>query len=714
VLAQLPVGVVVADAATGRLVFGNARFEEIWRRPFTGGWWPGDPAPWMQFTAHPALWPTAGGAQPAGASVPDVLPPAPAPLVRALAHGESVLDEEVPLARTDGTSGVQRVHAAPVRDTSGRIVAGVAVVEDVTALHEARSAAARVAEQLAELQHATAALGSALSVEAIGDIVVGRVMAVLGAAAGSLAVVEPGSGVVRIVRAAGSPDAMWAEWEGRALPADLGVPLTDAARTGQAIYLGTRADWRVRYPAAAVTHAEYGYDGAAALPCVAAGEVLGVVWLNFLGPCTLVDGDRALGETLAAQCAQALHRARLIGAQEAARDAAEASARHIARIQRLTERVSTALTTADVMRVVGEDMAGAVAGASAAVYAARPTDGLLQLASEFGQQEVCETDELLPGALKTEAAALAEEAVATERLVIRPTPVGAPLATCVALPLGAGHAVVGALVLELRPPRALTPTEQDLLLTAGRIGAQGITRARLQSLREEERRRLARELHDEFGQTLTGLKLDLAYLGRRLETTSGDGGPALACEVGVMTAQIDCALDALRRIAAALRPAALDDLGLTTALEWQASEFERRTGIVCTLDVDVDDEVREPVATAVFRVFQEALTNVARHARARRVHAWLTSGGGKLRLRVADDGVGLPADGAGRPGALGLVGMRERAAALGGSLVVVGLPGGGGTNLVLDIPYAPSMISAGDLDAAEPRSTSRADRRVHL
>jgi signal transduction histidine kinase len=71
-------------------------------------------------------------------------------------------------------------------------------------------------------------------------------------------------------------------------------------------------------------------------------------------------------------------------------------------------------------------------------------------------------------------------------------------------------------------------------------------------------------------------------------------------------------------------------------------------------------------------------------------------------------------DGAGRPGALGLVGMRERAAALGGSLVVVGLPGGGGTNLVLDIPYAPSMISAGDLDAAEPRSTSRADRRVHL
>jgi signal transduction histidine kinase/PAS domain-containing protein len=713
VLAQLPAGVVVADAATGRLVFGNARFEEIWRRPFTGGSWPGDPAPWMQFSASPALWPTVG-AQPAGASGTDGPPPAPGPLARALARGEPVLGEEVPLARADGTSGVQRVHAAPVRDASGRIVAGVAVVEDVTALHESRTAAARVAEQLAGLQHATAALGSALSVEAIGDIVVGRLTALFGAAAGSLAVVDPGTGVVRIVRAVGYPDAVSREWERRAFPPDLGLPLTDAARSGQAIYLTTLAAWRARYPGTADGHAASGFDGAAALPCVAAGEVLGVVSLSFRGPCPLVDEDRALGETLAAQCAQALYRARLLAAQEEARAAAEASARHIAQIQRLTERVSTALTTADVMRVVGEDVAGAVAGASAAVYAARPTDGLLQLASEFGEQLVCETDELLPGSLRTEAAALAEEAVATERLVIRLTPASAPLATCVALPLGAGPGVVGALVLELRPPRPLTPMEQGLLLATGRIAAQGITRARLQSLREEERRRLARELHDEFGQTLTALKLDLAYLGGRLANDGGEGGPALAHEVRTMTAQVDGALDALRRIAAALRPAALDDLGLATALEWQAGEFERRTGVVCTLDVDLDDEVAEPAATAVFRVFQEALTNVARHARARRVHAWLTSGGGALRLRVADDGVGLPADGAGRPGALGLVGMRERAAALGGTLLVAARPGGGGTDLVLDIPYAPSASSAGDLNAAEPRPTSRADQAVQL
>ncbi len=584
---------------------------------------------------------------------------------------------------------------------------------EVAALHLARAAAARATEQLAELQQATAALGAALSVEAIGEVVVGRVAAVLGAAAGSLAVVEAGTGAARVVRAVGYPDMERAAWQGRALPPGLGAPIADAARTGRAIYLATLADWRARYPASAAGHAESGYDGAAALPCVAAGEVLGVVWLSFRRPCALADGDRALGETLAAQCAQALHRARLLSAQEEARAAAEASAQHIAQIQRLTERVSTALTTADVMRVVGEDVAGAVEGASAAVYAARPTDGLLQLASEFGQQQVCETDELLPGALKTEAAALAEEAVATERLVIRPTPADLPLATCVALPLGAGRGVVGALVLELRPPRALTPMEQDLLLAAGRIAAQGITRARLQSLREEERRRVARELHDEFGQTLTGLKLDLAYLGRRLGAGGGDGGPALAREVGRMAAQVDGAIDALRRIASALRPGALDDLGLATALEWQAGEFERRTGVVCTLDVDLDVEVCEPAATAVFRVFQEALTNVARHARARRVHAWLMGDGRELRLRVVDDGLGLPPDGAGRPGAMGLVGMRERAAALGGTFAAAARAGGG-TEVVLALPYAPSAAPADDLDTAEPRPASRADRTVRL
>ena len=538
-------------------------------------------------------------------------------------------------------------------------------------------AAARAAEQLVALQHATAALGSALTAEAIGDVVVGHVVALLGAAAGALAVVDPLTGAARVVRAVGRPAEGDAAGGGRLPAPDLRLPIAEAARSGRAVYLAT-VD---------------GGEGAAALPCVAGGEVLGVVALGFLGPSTLADGERVLGEMLAAQCAQALSRVRLLDAQAQARDAAQAVARHLAQLQRLTERVSTALTTADVMRVVGEDVAGAVDGASAAVYAARPTDGRLELAAEFGDQQTCDTDEFVPGGTVVEAAALAAKAVAAERLLVHHSLTGTPddpPATCVALPLGAGPGVVGAVVLELRPPRALTPAEQDLLLAAGRIAAQGITRARLQSLREEERRRLARELHDEFGQTLTGLTLDLAYLARQL---AADGGARFAAGVVELAGRVDGAVDALRRIAAELRPGALDDLGLVTALEWQAGEFARRTGVPCAIAVDLEIEVGEPAATAVFRVFQEALTNVARHAGARRVEARLSDGDGRLRLRVVDDGVGLVADGGGRPGAMGLVGMRERAAALGGRFTVGPVPGGG-TAVCLELPYAPPGPSA--------------------
>ena len=134
-------------------------------------------------------------------------------------------------------------------------------------------------------------------------------------------------------------------------------------------------------------------------------------------------------------------------------------------------------------------------------------------------------------------------------------------------------------------------------------------------------------------------------------------------------------------------PAVLDDLGLVAALEWQAGEFERRSGVPCVLDVRVaeDDAIPDPTATAVFRVFQEALTNVARHARATRVTAELSRADGRLVLRVADDGVGIAPGDAGRPGTMGLAGMRERASALRGEVTV--RPGErGGTVVTLAVP----------------------------
>ncbi len=663
VLAQLPAGVVVADAPTGRLVFGNARLEEIWGQSFTALSNPRDLGGWLGLAAG---WPPAA--------------PFGSPLERALADGQTTAGAELPLARADGTAGVQRVHAGPVRDTAGRVIAGVALVEDVTDARAADAARARATARLADLQRATETLGSALSVGAIGDVVVTRVTQVLGADAGALAVVDADTGDVRIAQSVGYPDEVTAAWEHRAPLANVGIPLTDATRLATPVYLRSRSDWDTRYPDLAAAHGAHGYEGAAVLPCIADGRVLGAIALSFRGPCDLAGDDATLAATLAAQCAQALYRVQLLQGQRRARADAEASARaadasahSIAQLQRLTERVSTALAPADVVRVVGEDVAGLVGARGATLFMLPPDNATLESVATWPADDL-DGAGIRPALADLATAALGADAVlATETAEV----------TGVALPLRAGRGAIGVLALELRPARPLGAEERELLAAAGRIAAQGITRARLQTLREDDRRRLARELHDEFGQALTGLKLDLAWLGRRLDTAA----PALAPDVAAMSGRVDATVDAVRRIAAELRPAVLDDLGLGAALEWQATEFERRSGVACTLDTPLDDAaVDEPTATAVFRVFQEALTNVARHAGARRVVARLTREDDTLVLRVADDGVGV-APGAGRPGAVGLVGMRERAAALGGDVTV--RPGAaGGTVVTLRVPRA--------------------------
>ena len=205
--------------------------------------------------------------------------------------------------------------------------------------------------------------------------------------------------------------------------------------------------------------------------------------------------------------------------------------------------------------------------------------------------------------------------------------------------------------------------------------------ARLLLVREEERTRIAREIHDELGQALTGLKLDLSWLKQRVD----DRGE-LSSWVQSIVERIDGTIDSVRRIATDLRPSILDHLGLVAAIEWQAQEFERRTGVkayvrVSRPDVAIDD-VR---ATAVFRMLQETLTNVARHAGASRVDIDLTVGNVDLALDVRDDGRGItPAEIAGGR-SLGLVGLRERAIACGGMLEIQGTPGRG-THVAVRIP----------------------------
>ena len=193
----------------------------------------------------------------------------------------------------------------------------------------------------------------------------------------------------------------------------------------------------------------------------------------------------------------------------------------------------------------------------------------------------------------------------------------------------------------------------------------------LQDVREEERTRLSREVHDVLGQQLTAIRLGIGWFGRHYSDDE-----AAQARLADVRATIDETIRHVRQIASDLRPGVLDDFGLASAVEWQAKRFEERTGTPCRLDVQGATEPPADVATAAFRVLQEALTNVARHAEAGAVTVTLGLGPDAVRLVVADDGRGFEPAPSGRR-SLGLVGMRERAGAQGGTLEVRGVRGRG-------------------------------------
>jgi PAS domain S-box-containing protein len=187
--------------------------------------------------------------------------------------------------------------------------------------------------------------------------------------------------------------------------------------------------------------------------------------------------------------------------------------------------------------------------------------------------------------------------------------------------------------------------------------------AYLQSSREQERTSIAREVHDDLGQALTALKMDLFWLEKRLPK---DQEPLIE-KTKSMEKLLDTAIESVERIITQLRPGILDDLGLAEAIEWQTIDFQSRTGVKCKLNLDLVDTVFEKEhSTAIFRIVQEALTNVWRHANATMVSISLKKKSGELRLEVKDNGKGIPKKKISHPKSFGLIGIRERAHVLGG------------------------------------------------
>ncbi len=223
----------------------------------------------------------------------------------------------------------------------------------------------------------------------------------------------------------------------------------------------------------------------------------------------------------------------------------------------------------------------------------------------------------------------------------------------------------------------LETANQQLRLLAGH----------LQSAREDERINVAREIRDEIGTLMTAIKMDLAFLGREIGGNGAAKSPdALREQISATTKLVDEAIQALHEIVRELRPGVLDHLGLRAALEWQMQEFQERAKIECQFTSDLDELELDPQrATAVFRILQEVLTNVARHAQATRVDASLRKEDGYLILQVRDNGNGISEEQVHNVGRFGLLGMRERAHVFDGDVVIHGSPGEG-TVVTVRIP----------------------------
>ncbi len=208
--------------------------------------------------------------------------------------------------------------------------------------------------------------------------------------------------------------------------------------------------------------------------------------------------------------------------------------------------------------------------------------------------------------------------------------------------------------------------------------------AHLHAAREEESRRIAREIHDELGQSLTALQMDLSWLNKRLPQEACD----LKEKTGRMRRLLETTVESVHKISTELRPVLLDDLGLTAAIEWQIEAFRRRSGVRCEASLTDDDHAMEKdLSTSLFRIFQEALTNIARHADATEVRVTLSRKDNEIYLEVADNGRGVSHEQVHNSKSLGIIGMRERARLLGGRVTIKNRYGRG-TTVTVKIPIS--------------------------
>ena len=630
------------------------------------------------------------------------------------------------------TEGGQRValHSA-IRDVTKRKLAD----RDLLA---AKAGAERSAVRTGHLQKLTASLADALTVSGVAAVVLEHARPLLGAGAATLYLSSQDKTEFELIGVTDANDEHWQPW--RRLPATPELPMSEAIRRRALLLYPTRESVPVGFRGALV---EAPYSEAWALvPFIGQHGAAGGLTLSYAARQYFSEETRELMWALAQQCAQALERAQLYTAAAAA-DAAKRRIR-----QAIRAALSVVVRPEDTLRLIAEQSLSVLEGQTAIlclltgdgeslelIHQAGYEPGVLEssfklnLAADLPLANVARTGqpyfgdgragwmahfpELARVFARDEAVAVVPMDLEDRRLGVMSIGYAQPQVfgaddRALLLDLGQHYAEAlersrqYALEQQSRSQLELLVQERTAELVnmnnvlSGEIAQRQLTEtrladslaqlrafsARLADTREEERQRISRDLHDQLGGALTGLKMDMVRLRKQQVEQYG----AASALVAPIVETVDEMTQLVRRIATDLRPPVLDDLGLVAAVEWELGVFQKRSGLSCELQSPDDVEgVSGEVAIAVFRVLQECLTNVARHAHATTVLVTVQNDESMLRLTVQDNGRGLCATQLGSHASLGLLGMRERLRQVGGEFAITG-DAENGTRVLVSVP----------------------------